>query len=361
MASQCLHGRDSLSIWELENNELTYEKKHEMNVGLDLGFFDNRINMELAWYKRDNYDLIGAVLTQGVGGEAFRKANLAAMKSHGWEASLSTRNIVTRNFRWTTDFIFGYSKTEITDLKSETFLFDLVTGYGQREGYDWGCIFSIPFLGLDDEGFPMFQWNDKVIDKTNYGSINFQQVKDLDFLKCEGPKDPTITGSFGNVFTYKNLRLNVFLTYAAGNKVRLDPQFKLAYNDLDASPKDFKNRWALPGDEAVTNVPVIASLRDSQKYSNLSRAYNAYNYSDARVADGGFIRLKEVSLTYDFPKSWLDFQDVLKTLSFKVQGTNLWLIYADSKLNGQDPEFFNSGGVAAPVPRQFTFTIRAGF
>ncbi|WP_288786083.1 SusC/RagA family TonB-linked outer membrane protein, partial [Bacteroides acidifaciens] len=354
-------GESGLKIVELENGGLTYEKKHELNVGVDLGFLDNRINAELAWYKRDNYDLIGAVLTQGVGGETRRNANLASMKSHGFEFSLSTRNVVTKDFQWTTDFIFGYSKTEITDLKSQTNVFNLVTGYGQREGYDWGSIFSIPFAGLDADGYPTYMWNGKLINKTNYGDINFQQVEDVDFLKYEGPRDPTITGSFGNLFAFKNFKLNVFITYSAGNKVRLEPQFSNKYNDLDATPKDFKNRWMIPGDENVTNVPVIPNARDNNKYSNLNVGYNAYNYSDARIADGGFVRMKEISLSYDFPQSMLGSQKLVKALSLKVQGTNLFLIYSDSKLNGQDPEFFNSGGVAAPVPKQFTFTVRASF
>ena len=50
----------------------------------------------------------------------------------------------------------------------------------------------------------------------------------------------------------------------------------------------------------------------------------------------------------------------LSNLSLKIQGTNLFLLYADKKLNGQDPEFFNSGGVAVPVPKQFTLTLRLG-
>ena len=354
-------GESGLQIYELQNSDLTYEKKHEINIGLDMGFLDNRINTELAWYKRDNFDLIGAVLTQGVGGETRRNANLASMKSHGFEASISTRNIVTKDFKWTTDFIFGYSKTKITDLKSQTYAFDLITGYGQREGYQWGSIFSIPFKGLDEDGFPMFQWGDQIITKTNYNAINFQQVDNLDFLIYEGPKDPTITGSFGNIFTYKNFRLNIFITYSAGNKVRLEPQFASQYNDLDATSKDFKNRWMLHGEEHTTNIPVIPSARDNNKYSNLNKGYNAYNYSDVRIADGGFIRMKEVSLSYDFPKSLLGSQNLLKSLSLKLQATNCFLIYSDSILYGQDPEFFNTGGVAAPVPKQFTFTLRAGF
>ena len=77
------------------------------------------------------------------------------------------------------------------------------------------------------------------------------------------------------------------------------------------------------------------------------------------IAKGDFIRMKEISLSYDFPKSWIS-NLKLSDLSLKLQATNLFLIYADKKLNGQDPEFFNAGGVASPVPRQFTLTLRLG-
>ena len=90
-----------------------------------------------------------------------------------------------------------------------------------------------------------------------------------------------------------------------------------------------------------------------------SYAYNAYNYSTARIAKGDFIRMKEISLTYDFPKRWIQ-KLKMSSLSLKFQATNLFLIYADKKLNGQDPEFFNTGGVAVPVPKQFTLTLRIG-
>lgn len=70
--------------------------------------------------------------------------------------------------------------------------------------------------------------------------------------------------------------------------------------------------------------------------------------------------MKEISLSYDFPQSWIA-PTKISNLSLKLQATNLFLIYADKKLNGQDPEFFNTGGVASPVPRQFTLTLRLGF
>ena len=114
-----------------------------------------------------------------------------------------------------------------------------------------------------------------------------------------------------------------------------------------------------PGDELLTNVPVIASRRQYKNDPYLSYAYNAYNYSTARIADGGFIRLKEVSVTYDLPSRAIRALR-LSNASVKLQATNLCLLYSDKKLNGQDPEFFNSGGVASPNPKQFTFTLRLG-
>ena len=69
--------------------------------------------------------------------------------------------------------------------------------------------------------------------------------------------------------------------------------------------------------------------------------------------------MKEISLGYDFPKAMLR-ATPFTNLSLKLQDTNLFLIYADKKLNGQDPEFVNAGGVAAPIPRQFTMTLKFG-
>ncbi|MDL2223089.1 SusC/RagA family TonB-linked outer membrane protein [Bacteroidales bacterium OttesenSCG-928-M11] len=343
--------------FQLGNKELTYEKKHEFNIGFSTGFLDNRINLEFDYYNRDNYDLIGQVYTQGTGGEIRKYANVADMKSHGVEATISTKNIETKDFSWTTDLTFSKTKNEITNLKTRANVMSLVSGSGYAlEGYPVRAIFSIPFVGLNDEGLPQFINQDGEVTITD---INFQEYEKLDFLVYEGPSDPTITGGFGNLFKYKNFRLNAFITYSFGNVVRLDPIFSAVYSDVTASPKEFKNRWVLPGDELRTNIPVIASRRQYYNDNQISRAYNAYNYSTERIAKGDFIRMKEISLTYDLPSKLID--DLrLSSASIRVQATNLFLIYADKKLNGQDPEFFNSGGVATPMPKQFTMTVRIG-
>ena len=253
--------------------------------------------------------------------------------------------------------IFSHAKNEVTELRQNARVMDLVSGTGfAKQGYPVRGLFSIPFEGLDKNGVPLVLNEKGEVSSTQ---INFQERQATDFLKYEGPTDPTITGSLGNVFTYKGFRLNVFVTYSFGNVIRLNPVFKAQYSDLSSMTREFKNRWTLSSEENITKVPAILNKRDYESNKDIRYGYNAYNYSTERIAKGDFIRMKEISLSYDFPRTWIS-NLKLSDLSLKLQATNLFLIYADKKLNGQDPEFFNSGGVASPVPRQFTLTLRFG-
>ncbi len=346
-----------LEIEGLENSELTYEKKHELNLGVEAGFLNKRINLGVDWYTRNNYDLIGTVTTQGLGGEVTKYGNTATMKSNGLELFISTKNISTKDFSWSTDFIYSHMENEVTDLASSTRVIDMITGTGfAKKGYPVRSLFSIPFKGLNEEGLPTFLDQNGEITTTG---IYFQNRDNLEFLKYSGSVDPTDVGSLSNTLTYKGFTFNAFVTYSFGNVIRLDPVFGSEYSDLTSMPREFKNRWVVPGDERYTNIPVIASKRQAEHDPNLSYAYNAYNYSDARIADGGFVRMKEISLMYTFNKGLVK-KMKLNNLALKIQATNLFLIYADKKLNGQDPEFFNTGGVAAPVPNQVTMTLKVG-
>jgi len=345
-----------LTITQPGNGNLTYEKKQEFNVGLDLGFLNNRINITADWYTRRNKDLLGYTPTDFYGEQML---NVASMKSSGYELSVSTTNIKTKDFSWNTNFIYSHTKNEVTKLHSVSRMIALISGNGfALEGYPVRSLFSIPFMGLNNEGLPLFLDQDGNISTSGI----YMQTSDpekLKFLKYEGSVDPTDVGSFGNIFKYKGFTLNVFITYSFGNVVRLDPVFSNTYNDLTSTPKEFKNRWVVPGDEKYTTIPVIASSRQNNNDSDLRIAYNSYNYSTERIAKGDFIRMKEISLGYDFPSKLIS-PIGLGTASLKLQATNLFLIYADKKLNGQDPEFFNTGGVAVPVPKQFTLTLRLG-
>lgn len=345
-----------LEVSRFPNPNLTYEKKHELNFGLDLGFFKNRLNLTIDWYTRNNFDLIGPHTTNATNGALDEYVNVASMRSHGEEFAISSKNFVGKDFQWTTDFVFSHVATKVTSLDSKSRIISMITGSGfTKEGYAYRSLFSMDYRGLTSSGIPTFiNENGELVTS----DINFQSYE-LGNLVYEGPTDPTITGSLGNVFSYKGFHLNIFATYAFGNKIRLDPSFSSYYSDLSAMPKEFKNRWTMSGDEAHTDIPAIADLRQLQADSKLSYAYNAYNRSTARVAKGDFIRMKEISLSYDFPQQWISHLR-LNAINLKLQATNLFLIYSDKKLNGQDPEFFNSGGVAVPMARQFTMTLRVG-
>ena len=356
-----------IQLYDLENSELTYEKKHELNIGVAFGFVDNRINVEFDWYRRNNFDLIGYVQTMGVGGQTTKLANDATMESTGCEFTISTVNIKTKDFKWTTDWIFGWAENTITKLDSRSQVYQLVNGYGRMEGRPVGALYSIPFAGLTEEGLPTFYIDaahTQVVGPGQYDEIYFQEYENVDYLKYEGSIDPKITGSFGNTFSWKGLKLNVFFTYSFGNVLRLDalcPVYSGDYSDLTASMKEMKNRWMVPGDENVTTIPTIPTVRQMDEINSLNNAYSAYNYSTERVAKGDFIRLKELSLSYDLPKKVFEGQKAVSSFGLKVSATNLWLAYADKKLNGRDPEYYNTGGVSSPNPRQFTLTVKLGF
>ena len=348
-----------LFIESLENKELTWEKMYETNVGFDLGFFRNRFSVGFDAYWRDCFDLLGRIRTSGVGGEHIKLANIADMESNGIEFTVNTVNMRTSDFEWSTNLTFAYNRNKITNLKSESQVIDLVgleSDQNKKEGYAQSALFSIPFARLDEHGHPMFY--DENGEEAYY--IYFQNSTNTDFLKYEGQLDPKYTGGFENSFSYKNLKLSVFMTYQAGNVIRLYPSFRGNYSDIDAMSKDMNNRWVKPGDELYTNVPSILTAYYLAENSDLREAYNAYNFSTERVAKGDFVRLKDVTLSYDFSKKLVN-SIGLSSLQIRGIASNLWLIYADKKLNGQDPEFSRSGGVAMPTPKQFTLSLRAGF
>lgn len=355
-----------IDIEDLQNSELTWEKTLELNLGVDLGLFNNRIMVNFDAYFRKGKDLIDLIRTTGIGGESLKLGNNSEMTTNGIEFQLNTVNIDSENFRWKTGFNISHFNQEVTSLKQESNVFDLVTGTGRGNavGYPKGSLFSFDFQGLNEYGLPVFLTDDPDYNPEKpYDLIDFQDTDNvLDYLVYEGPTEPNISGGLSNSFKYKNWDFSFFISFSAGNKVRLNPAYKSEYTDLDVFPREFVNRWLVPGDEAITDVPAIASLSVLQSYgeNEVERAYNAYNYSTARTADGDFIRMKNISLGYTFDKMVTDRLGI-SNFRLSLQSTNPFLIYSDSKLGGQDPEFFRSGGVAYPISRLFTFSLNIGF
>ncbi|MDB5261942.1 MAG: TonB-dependent receptor plug [Adhaeribacter sp.] len=341
-------------IQNLENSELTWEKQYETNVGVDAGLFNEKLTLTADAYVRNAFDLIGAIRTSGIGGEEIKIANYADMQSYGLEVALGGGFINTKDLGLRTQLTLGYNKGKITNLKNDPDIWSLVIPEGgPKQGYPYRGLFSIDFKGLDPEtGSPTF------INEEGETSGNvYLQSDKTQYLKYEGPVDPTLNGGWFNSLRYKNFSLSALVTYSGGNKIRLNPAFRTSYTDLDTMPYDFVYRWTLQGDEETTNVPSILDRIEASELTGYP--YNNYNYSSARVVDGDFVRLKQVSFTYNLPSTRLSTIG-LNNLSLSLVANNMWLIYADKRLNGQDPEFFSSGGVAMPVPRQFTLSLKVG-
>ena len=348
-----------LYIQDLENSDLTWEKLKEFNVGMDFGIFENNISGTFDYYVRNSYDLIGLFQTSGVGGNAFKNGNYADMKSEGFEFSINTVNLKRKDFEWLTSFNIGYSRDRITRLEFNPRLGDaIVQGGAAVLGGPRRGLFSTKFAGLDYRGIPTYyDGSGEVV--YNYDLQDRENLTDI--LKYEGPAEPRGAGGLSNIFNYKNFSLNVFLSFKFDYKIRLDDAFRPEYTDFNSLSKSFINRWVVPGDEAVTNVPVILDKQVVQGgNADLLSAYDLYNKSTVRVADGDYLRLKSVRLSYNLPGKW--YQKIRATnAQISLEGQNLMLLYSDKKLNGQDPEFFSAGGVALPQPRLITTSIIIGF
>ncbi len=345
-----------MNIIYIENKDLTWEKQYETNVGLDLGFFKDKLNLTVDLYNRNGFDLISPLRTSGIGGQFITDANYADMNTKGIEVTLSGPIIKTKDWSWRSNINFGYNVNKVTKLTSTPNIFTLVgADGGPQVGHPYRGLYSIDFVGLNhDTGVPQF-----INEKGEVSTDVYLQSLETKYLKYEGPTDPKLTGGFYNTVSYKGFTFSSLFTFSAGNKIRLNPAFGANYSDLDAMPNEFKNRWTLPGDELKTNIP---SIPDVELAGNIAGTYpyNTYNYSSVRVADGGFIRLKQIALSYALsPK-------IIKSIgannaSISLVANNFLLIYSDKKLMGQDPEFFASGGVALPIPKQYTLSLKVGF
>lgn len=347
----------ALLIDGLKNDELTWEKLYETNLGFDLGFANNRYTLSLDLYKREIFDLIGAFRTSGIGGQFTKMANYGDMEGKGVDATVSASIFRGGDFTWMTRLNLGYNQNEITNLDSRPNLWTLIRqDGGALVGGPQRGLYSIKYQGLiPGFGIPYF------INENGEESMNvyFQNTTGVDNLVYHGPIDPTLTGGLYNQFSYKNFSLSFLLTFAAGNHIRLDPNFNIRPSDLSAATYDYLRRYYGEYPMFDTNIPgMIDGVSENQEISGYP--YNAFNYSDQRVAKGDFIRFKQFSVGYQLPRTWAEAAR-LKSASLSLVGNNIWLMYSDSRLNGQDPEFFGAGGVAMPIPSQFTLNLKVGF
>ena len=353
-------------IDEPANYDLTYEKMYELNWGLNFGLFDERISAGITLFNRQGRDLIDQVFPQGTGGFVdFLYGNVAQMSAKGIELSLTTQNIRTRDFSWSTSITYSRNTNKVTRLNTSPSVKNLTDEKGAaRQGYPLNSLFSIPFYKLDENGHPRFFLPDgadvlpdgRHITSPKTGeqvSWTASQPEEINYLVYSGTRTPTDQGGINNSFSFKNFRLGVYVYYSFGGVKRLPEQFATKYNDYQVMGKEFNRRWLRAGDEERTNVPVIATDAHRQANPYLSNAYTNYNKSDVRVAKTDYIQLRDISLSYTVPKAFVD-RLRLSSLALKLQASNVALLYADKKLNGALPYDYDY------QPHSYIFTATVG-
>ncbi|MDQ8013382.1 MAG: SusC/RagA family TonB-linked outer membrane protein [Flavobacterium nitrogenifigens] len=316
----------------LFNPDFGWETNKKMEVALETGFLNDRIFSTIAWFQnRSSNQLVGLPLA-GTTGFSSMQANLdAVVQNSGLEFSLRTVNIKNEAFSWSTNF-------NISSIKNELISFPGLETSTYSEQYVIGQPLNIikvfHYTGLDPAtGIYQFE------DVNGDGAVNFGD--DQKTIKNLNPK---YYGGLQNQFHYRNVNLDFLFQFV--KQENLNENF---YNPMPGTmanqPTGVLSHWQNPGD-----------LGPYQGYSdsNEDRSIANYQYSqsDAAISDASYIRLKNISLTYQLPQNWT------KKVNCKIgiQGQNVLTI---TKYKGIDPEFKYSGYL--PPLRVFTTSIQLTF
>ena len=325
------------------NENLKWEETEAYNVGLDLTLFSNRIELIFdAYLKRTDNLIMQASLPSYVNGVISSPyVNAGAMENKGFEFTLNTVNISTKDFTWQTGITFSLNRNKVTklytetagiqgDTDGETYTYTVVgEPVGQFYGYKMLGIFmsEADFYQKDANGFPIYdnQGDPKPVALPENMTMDKDQIwvgdyiwqdsngdgyideKDRVFL---GNPEPKFTFGINNTFTYKNFDLNIFLNGSYGNKVYnclrrdyLNPGYSGALTDALGFAQ-VGMRDPNGSDRDISNVYVINSNPTTHRVTELDANTND-RLSDAYIEDASYLRAKNISLGYTFPKKWI--------------------------------------------------------
>jgi TonB-linked SusC/RagA family outer membrane protein len=335
-ASFSYGGSSTLYPSRFPNPNYSWEVNRKIEGGIDLGFLNDRILLTTNYYRnRSDNQLVGYTLSSQSGFTSYT-ANLPALvQNTGWEFELTTTNVQKKNFNWNTSFNLTFARTKLLaypNLANSADAEKYVIGQPLNivRGYD--------FTGVNPQtGVPQFK------DLNNNGVIDDPDLVTL------GSTTPDLYGGIQNTFNYKSFSFNFFFQFVKQNGPGLDYGYLLYPNGiLQNSDASALNRWKQAGDQ--TNIPGATATAGTAIYT----AYqDAYRLSSANWVDASFIRLKNVSLKYNF--AYLAKGLKLKNLSVYVQGQNLFTI---TKYKGFDPE---TQGYALPPLSVYTAGVQVTF
>ncbi|MNJ95302.1 TonB-dependent Receptor Plug Domain protein [compost metagenome] len=312
------------------NPELRWETSKMFNAAIDFRAKENRISGSLEYYHKKGINLFGTSqidITTGVSPYMLR--NVAGMKGNGLDIELKTINVLASLFKWHTIFNFSLYKDKIAEYNVDRSLaaFYISTNVPPISGvkdHPVYAMYGYKWAGLDPEnGAPRGYLNGQI--STDYASITGEGTPITD-LQYFGSAIPTKFGSMINSFEYKNISLQIGITYKLGYWFR---RSSINYSELFNNYRghsDFAARWQKPGDELHTNIPAL----DYESNSNRDQFFEG---SSLLVEKGDHIRLQYINLSYNLRKL-----KNFKTTQIFVNASNLGIIWKANK-SGIDPDF----------------------
>lgn len=365
-SSAFLPNRVGVRIATPGNARLTWESTKTINVGFDFAVLRNRLSGSVDLYQRKTENLIGVLDVNSFTGYSNITGNFGDLNNKGIELSITSINIQSRNFSWTSMLNLAYNKNTITNWKMVTPITTGAQKINQQymPGHAAFAIFAYEYAGLDTLGDPLIKLSDKTITKTR----NVALPNDIRYM---GTYQPVVSGGFTNVFSYKGISLQVNTIFNLGHVMRKDvgafyigssyassysgrlTHENFSFDNGNAHP-EFLNRWKQRGDEAFTNIPSFVA---NSAVSLNRREYQYYRRGDLNVLNASFIKLRDITLAYSLPKT-ISNRIKSELVSFRVQLSNIMIWKANKA--GIDPEFHNAfTGIRSIRANQGTITIGA--
>lgn len=308
------NGESSIGIAQMSNKNLTWETTAKWNVGLNFSIFD-RANFTVDFYRNKSTDMLMSIPYSMTTGYSSGIGNVAAMTNTGIEASVDVDILKTKDFYWSFKANVGYNKNEITELfqgRDEYVIAN--TGLKMAVGHSFGELYYVRFAGVDPQtGAPLYY------DKDGNKTKKYNEERDAVFLGKN--RYAPWTGGFGTNFRYKNVSLIADFAWVAGKYMMVNDDYFIANPQLATGWNqrvEMLNIWTTPGQ--ITDIP-------GAKYD--------VQFTDKMVQNASFLRMKTLSIQYEFPKKWMQATRYIKGVKVFGIARNLFTI---TPFEGYDPE-----------------------
>jgi TonB-dependent starch-binding outer membrane protein SusC len=331
-----------ISFTQLANPGLQWEPNRTTNVGVDFGFFRNRISGSVEWYNKLTQNLLLPQPVQQTSGFSSIIRNLGTVQNTGIELSLTAeffRPKLGDGFGWSSTFIFTNNRNKVVELYDG--LQELPGDPSIRVGRSLGSIFTQKYAGVNPStGRPM--WYDAA------GNLTYQVLaSDRVYI---GDTQPDQFGGLNNTFSWKGFTLDIFFNYEYGRMAQ-DGQVNFTIENIarfNTLRDTYDGRWTTPGQ--ITWWPRMNLNGAESKGNGAQTGSRTWFKAD-------YIRLKNVMLSYNL-NSEITRRLKINNARFYVQGTNLWT-YAD--WFSYDIEFVGTATGIIPQTRNFTAGVQFSF